>query len=91
MENTGLQPTGETSLSRFDEEPLLPDDNINLDETNEDLTVKPNSFLQQLNKSLHSMIGSIMAKSLKRLHEVDDATEQRKHLQQSDRNLTGQQ
>ena len=57
MKNLGLQPTSKTSSSRSDEDAFLEDGNFNLEETNEDLAAKSNSFRRQLNMSLHLMVG----------------------------------
>lgn len=69
-----LQPTGEEPTSHNEEDFF---DEVDIDETteNDELAAKSSRFLQRLNKSLHTMVGSIMEKSLKRLHEVEDETE----------------
>ena len=75
MDNFGqLQPTGEEPIGHGEEDDLF--DEVDMDETtqNDQLAAKSSRFLRRLNKSLHTMVGSIMEKSLKRLHKVENET-----------------
>ncbi|CAB4016913.1 Hypothetical predicted protein [Paramuricea clavata] len=63
------KPTAEVSSGQSEEDDLFAEVDIDGSNENDDLTAKSSSFLRQLNQSLHTMVGSIMEKSLKRLHE----------------------
>ncbi|CAB3979217.1 Hypothetical predicted protein [Paramuricea clavata] len=70
MENFGSEkPTTEVSPDQSEEDDLFVEVDIDGSNENDDLPAKSSSFLRQLNQSLHTMVGSIMEKSLKRLHE----------------------
>ena len=63
------KPTTEVSSGQSEEDDLFVEVDIDGSNENDDLPAKSSSFLRQLNQSLHTMVGSIMEKSLKRLHE----------------------
>ena len=61
--------TTEVSSGQSEEDDLFVEVDIDGSNENDDLPAKSSSFLRQLNQSLQTMVGSIMEKSLKRLHE----------------------
>ncbi|CAB4015989.1 Hypothetical predicted protein [Paramuricea clavata] len=70
MENFDTEkPTTEVSPGQSEEDDLFFEVDIDGSNENDDLPAKSSSFLRQLNQSLHTMVGSIIVKSLKRLHE----------------------
>ncbi|CAB4012512.1 Hypothetical predicted protein [Paramuricea clavata] len=70
MENFDSEkPTTEVSRGQSEEDDLFVEVDIDGSNENDDLLAKSSSFLRQLNQSLHTMVGSIMEKLLKRLHE----------------------